>query len=250
MATDNNGKKVRSFFKNNPFFSVDENAETTSQAPQAQPQAQPQVNIYKPTAKIPESTFPVPPPVQVDVSGEVEQQYLDHFMKFLEEKNFPGLDYLEFANTLHKMYEKSGASLAEPNLYQLAFVTFEAQGITADVLVQTAQKYIDLVTAHKKEFEKYQSNDGAKVIQDKTAENDRLTKANASAEQQIAALQQQIQQIQQSTVANSGTIAQNNVLIESETQKLQTKQIKFESAFKVVIAKISGDVEKIKSYLK
>ncbi len=240
--------KVNRFFKNNMFFSVKEESEETpkqSQPVKTQQKAEP--FHFNAPGTVPDSNFPMPPPVQVET--EVEQQYLDHFMKFLEDNNFQGLDYLEFANTLHKMYQKSG-NLSESDLYQFAYVSFETQGIKPENIVQTAQKYIDLVTAHKKEFEKFQATEGSKIIQDKAGENEKLTNTNTQSEQKIAELQRQLSQLQNSILENKKKIMENNMVIDAETKKVQAKQTKFENAFKVVVSKIAGDIEKIKLYLK
>ena len=247
MGKDNENS-VKRFFKNNLFFSVKEESEETfkqSQPLQARQKAEPL--DFNTSKTVPDSKFPMPPPVLVET--EVEQQYLDHFMKFLEDNNFQGLDYLEFANTLHKMYQKSG-NLSESELYQFAYVSFETQGIKPEDLVKTAQKYIDLVAAHKKEFENFQATEGSKILQDKTVENDKLMKTNTQAEQQISELQQQLSQLQNSIVGNNKKIMENNMVIDTETKKVQAKQTKFENAFKVVVSKIAGDIEKIKSYIK
>jgi hypothetical protein len=237
---------ARGFFKNNPFFSVKEPEE-----PESQPTAAPQGYVPNYGGTPPTSSFPMPPPIQMpEVGAEVEQQYLDHFMQFLESKNFAGLDYLEFANTLHKMYEKTGAALTEQALYEMAFVSFEAQGVTKEKLVETAKQYTSLITEHKTEFDKYLANEGAKLIQDKTAENARLNKQISDAGMQIAQLEQQIINIKNSTAVASQTVQANTALIQGEAQKNQNKQRKFESAYKTVIAKITGDIEKINSFLK
>jgi hypothetical protein len=240
--------KVKRFLKNNMFFSVkEESEETPDQSEPRQAQQKKEPFHFNKQGTVPDSDFPMPPPAEVET--EVEQQYLDHFMKFLEENNFQGLDYLEFANTLHKMYQKSG-NLSESDLYQFAYVSFETQGIKPQTLVQTAQKYIDLVTAHKKEFEKFQATEGSKILQDKADENDKIMKTNTQSEQKIAELQQQLSQLQNSILQSKKKMMENNMIIDDETKKIQAKQTKFENAFKVVVGKIAGDIEKIKSYIK
>jgi hypothetical protein len=234
-------KPVRSFFKNNPFFSVDKKEDE---------QITPNQTVVD-TTPVPQSNFPMPPPVQApDISSDIEREYLDHFMKFMESKNFAGLDYLEFANTLHKMFEKSGSAIPEANLYELAFVSFESQGIGKDIIVNTAKQYIDLITTHKQEFDKFLVTDGSKLLQEKKEENTRLEKSNSDSSLQIAQLQQQIANIQATVVNNTQTIQANIQLIQGEEQKNNTKKHKFENAFNVVISKINGDIQKINTYLK
>lgn len=234
-------KPIRSFFKNNPFFSVDKKEDE---------KVIPSQTVVS-SAPVPQSNFPMPPPVQApDASSDIEQEYLDHFMKFMESKNFAGLDYFEFANTLHKMFEKSGATIPEASLYELAFVSFESQGISKDILANTAKQYVDLITTHKLEFDKFLVTDGSKLLQEKKSENALLEKTNSDSSLQIAQLQQQIANIQATVANNTQTIQANMQLIQGEEQKNNAKKHKFETAFNVVISKINGDIQKINAYLK
>lgn len=244
-------------FKNNPFFSVAEpepkpTQQTNQPIQQSQPVSAPMFNPsvnYGATTAPPASTFPMPPPF-TSGDSDMDAQYLNHWMDFLEKNNIQGLDYLEFANLLHKQFEKFGNSLTEEQLYDMAFMSFDAQGITKQRLVETANIYLQLCAKHKQEFDQYLLNDGAKNLKDKSDENARLEKANADAQAQIAALQNQIQTIQQSVVTNAQVIQSNTALIQGEDQKLKTKQRKFEANYKVVVDKIGGDIQKIQNYLK
>lgn len=242
----NNEKK--GFLKNNPFFSV-----THKEAePVAPPQYAPPTQMYAPPpASTPMTNFPLTPPVPVaETTAEMEEEYLNHWMEFLEKHNIQGLDYWEFAQLLHKQFEKFGATLTEAQLYEMAFMSFETQGITKQRLIETANTYLKLAAEHKAEFDKYQNTDGAKALQDIVNENARLEKANAEAAAQIVNLQTQIQTIQQSVVSNTQTIQGNTSVIQAENDKLVNKQRKFEANYKIVTDKISGDVQKIQAYIK
>jgi hypothetical protein len=231
---------LKQFLENN-FLSKNEQ-DTVVPAPQATKASGQPTNVV-----FPQSEFPAPPPV--NITAEVEQQYLDHFMGFLEKNNIPGQDYFEFANTLHKLYEKQ-PSLPEATLYDMAFTMFESQGVTSAILADTAKKYLELITAHKKEFDAYLSNEGSKVVQDKTAENAKLEKLNMDITNQIKALEQQIVTLKGSLSANTSAYESNKAIIQGENDKNIIKKQKFEAAFNVVIEKIKGDIQKIQSYLK
>ena len=249
MQEDSNQKKKGGFFKNNPFFSVEEKEEApVAAAPPVTPATTNFAQTFN--AAVPFfNSAAVPAPV-IENESELDQEYIDHFMQFMEAKNFPGLDYLEFATTLHKMAQKSGTSFPEGSLYELAFVSFEAQGVNAATLVKTAQDYIGMITAHKNEFDKFLTTDGSKDLQNKIAENTRLEKANTDASLQIAQLQQQILNIQNSVAQNTQTIQANLQFISAETAKNNNKKRRFDNAFNVVINKITSDMQKIQSYIK
>jgi hypothetical protein len=177
-----------------------------------------------------------------------DQIYLDHLYKFMEDQNIPGPDYFEYANTLHEMSKMAG-SVPEANLYQLAYLGLKTQGITPEVLIQTALKYISLFEKHRQEFENYLSQDGSSQVRIKTQENDNLQKNNNDSEIKMNELAQQIKNLQQQMVINAQKIAENNNFIETENQKIVIKKSKFEKAFKIVVDKMNGDIQKIKNYV-
>jgi len=178
-----------------------------------------------------------------------DQAYLDHLYKFMEDQNIPGPDYFEFANTLHEMSRMAGA-IPEQSLFQLAFVSLKTQGITPEILIQTAQKYVVLFEKHKQEFENVLSQEIQKSVNVKTQECQSLEQANKQAEVKMAELQQQIQSLQQQMIINAKKVAENNDFIQSEGQKLNIKKSKFEKAYSIVVDKVNGDIQKIQNYIK
>ena len=205
-----------------------------------------QARFVQPTVSQPVMTQPV---MTQSSDTTPDQAYLDHLYKFMEEQNIPGPDYFEFANTLHEMSQMAGG-IPEANLYQLAYVGLKAQGVTPAQLTQTASKYIGLFDKHKQEFENVLSQEIQKSINSKTQEIQNLEQNNASAEAKINDITQQIQTLQQQMVANAQKIAENNIFIQTESQKVTIKKSKFENAYKIVVEKVNGDIQKIQNYVK
>jgi hypothetical protein len=191
---------------------------------------------------------PVTPPLVVDTETP-DQAYLDHLYRFMEDQNIPGPDYFEYANTLHEMSQMAGA-IPEQNLYQLAYVGLKAQGVTPTALVQTATKYIELFGKHKKEFENYLTQEGSAQVTAKMQENQAIEQRNTAAEVKINELTQQIQALQQQMVSDTQRVIENNTFVQNENQKITIKKIKFEKAYKIVVDKVSGDIQKIQNYIK
>jgi len=192
--------------------------------------------------------IPITPIVNIDTETP-DQVYLDHLYKFMEDQNIPGPDYFEFANTLHEMSRMAG-TIPEQSLFQLAYVSLKTQGITPEVLVQTAQKYVSMFEKHKQEFENVLSQEIQKSVSVKTQECQSLEQANKQAEVKMAELQQQIQSLQQQMIVNAQKIADNNAFIQNEGQKLSIKKTKFEKAYSIVVDKVNGDIQKIQNYIK
>lgn len=212
-------------------------------------QPQETVNTNQFQAKFAPSVNAVSQPVMVMDTGNPDQAYLDHLYKFMEEQNIPGPDYFEYANTLHEMGQMAGG-IPEANLYQLAYVGLKAQGVTPAQLISTASKYVSLFEKHKTEFEAYLSKDGSAQITAKSQENQTLEQNNKVAEAKMVELTQQIQSLQQQMIENAQKISENTNSIQNETQTINVKKLKFEKAYQTVVDKVSGDVQKIKSYIK
>lgn len=189
-----------------------------------------------------------PAPVMKVDTDTPDQAYLDHLYKYMEDQNIPGPDYFEYANTLHEMSQMG--AIPEESLYKLAYVGLKSQNVTPDQLVQTAGKYIELFAKHKKEFDQYLSNEGSAQLTSKTQEIDVLQNANSGAEAKIAELTQQIQSLQQQMVTNTQKISENKNFIANENQAINAKKAKFEKAYQIVVDKVNGDIQKIKTYVK
>lgn len=228
---------------------------------ETQPQTQPQQNQPAPvnTSQFQARFTPQQPQVNpvviqpvaqsMQIDSDIDQSYLDHLYKYMEEQNIPGPDYFEYANTLHEMGQMAGG-IPEANLYQLAYVGLKAQGVTSAQLVQTASKYISLFEKHKSEFDSYLSKDGSAQITSKTQEIQTLQSNNKANELKINEITQQIQALQQSMLANEQKIAENTAFIQSETQTIEGKKIKFQKAYQIVVDKVSGDIQKIQNFIK
>lgn len=211
------------------------------------PQTTKVFNLSSPTGT-PIPQYQVMPTDSVDTETP-DQVYLDHLYKFMEDQNIPGPDYFEFANTLHEMSRMAGA-IPEQNLFQLAFVSLKTQGITPEILIQTAQKYVMLFEKHKQEFENVLSQEIQKSVNIKTQEIQSLEQANKQAEVKMAELQQQIQMLQQQMVNNAQKVAENNMFIQGESLKLNVKKAKFEKAYSIVVDKVNDNIQKIQNYIK
>lgn len=238
-----NEKRSGGWLKGLLIKEVPEPAQNQNQSAPTGTQFQPRFN---PSANV---VIPQSAPVMVADVDTPDQTYLDHLYKFMEDQNIPGPDYFEYANTLHEMSQMAGA-IPEASLYQLAYVGLKAQGVTPTQLVQTATKYVDLFNKHKQEFENYLSQEGSAQVTAKSQEIKVLEDNNRAAEAKINEITQQIQALQQQMVVNAQKIAENNTYIQNEGQKLTVKKTKFEKAYKIVVDKVNGDIQKIQNYVK
>jgi len=241
MATDNN----KSWWKKALFDS--EAGGETSQPTQTVSQPTPTTKVNTVRKPSPVFSAPTPTPTVVD-DGEVDESYINHLYDFMTKNNFPGPDYYEFANSLDEMTsELAGAS--EEKIFQMTYKVAYKQNLPVPTLIETAQKYVQLFTQHKKEFDDYLNSESQKTVGVKVDENTKLQKSNDDSSKKIEDLRKQIETMEVQIETNNTKIEENNVFIESESQKLVIKKSKFEKAFNIIITKINDDISKIKQYL-
>lgn len=194
-----------------------------------------------PSAKVERQPIPtftagtIPDPtktIQVDTSSTGEfNQYL---MKLMDDANLPGPDYYEFAKALNTMVAM-GTSLTEELRYKVTFASFQAQGVTAQSLVDAAAKYIAILSQKKSsEFDASVSS-AANTLQNIEKAIEALTKEN----DELA-----------TKMSNNGKkIAQFTADVADKKTKLEIKKTTFEMSYKAFIEKIMSDIENIKKYL-
>jgi hypothetical protein len=182
--------------------------------------------------------------------GELDDQYINHLMDFMVKCNIPGPDYLEFARSLDEMISEMGTDVSESKIYQMTYKVGYKQSLPVVKLVDTANQYISLFNQHKKEFDGYLDAEHQKTIGSKIEENKKLTTANSDAEKKIKELEDQITKLKSTYDSNLDLMDQNEVTITTAAQTLETKKVKFETAFKFVVGKVTEDINKINTYLK
>lgn len=190
----------------------------------------PSTKAVKPSPSPPMAIPQAAPPTQVDATSSAEfNQYLQ---KILKDSNLPGPDYYEFSNALETL---KSAPLTEQQKFVTMFAGFQAQGITAQSLVDTAKQYIVILNNRKAaEFDASVSSAEHTIEQKQAQYTDLLNKNTELAKQ----------------IQDNGTKAE--VLlgdINTSKSKLETKKTTFNMAFQALIAKIGVDIENITKYL-
>jgi len=124
--------------------------------------------------------------------GQPDPSFVKFFEDELTKANFPGPDYFEFRQQLLKTQQKMAAKgMAAPDvILQAVLMNFDTQGIPTSKLVETAQRYKDVVKQKKEEFLK-----GAEA-----EKNNQLQKRQTvlqTHDDNIKKLQAQLQQLEQ-----------------------------------------------------
>lgn len=161
-----------------------------------------------------------------------DSQFDAYFEEIMAKFNFPGPDYFEFMKAIKQI---EAQPLLENQKFQVVFSGFAAQGVTADQLVDTGEKYIGLLQKDKVES---------------------FDTAVESSRAQIESVQTKIQELVQKNEELSKQIAENNVQIGSLNSELSNKQNKlaikeasFIAAFNKMVNQTRNNIDLIKKYL-
>lgn len=173
-------------------------------------------------------------------TGKVTQKFTDVLFGALEKNNIDGFDYLEYKKSLKKL---SKMPMDEPTRYQSAFAMASTLGATPQVLVETAQHYVNVLKQEEAKFQQALVNQRKQQIGDKESQIAQIEKVIQQKAEQIKKLTQEIQSHQKQTSKLSQEISQATVKVE------QTKN-NFKVSLNALLSQITKDVENMKKYLK
>lgn len=220
------GKKILSFF-------IKEGEE-----PIRQSQAAPV------TAAPPEATKPTIANAIPNAAGtaNIDKKFVDHFVALLEKANLPGPDYFEYKQALKSM---EGLGLGEEKQFQAAWASFKAMGGVKEttVLSTSASQYLSILDKDRVSFLK----DVEKAIKDRVGalqdEQKRLEDTNKAYAQQIAELQQKMDE-------NKNRLGQIAGEVTEQSAKINANKDSFEMTYLSFVDQIKSDLTKINQYLK
>jgi hypothetical protein len=175
---------------------------------------------------------------KVQNQGEAEK-FEKYFDGLFEQANFPGPDYYEF----FKMMETLEVHIHDEKARLSAtFASLSIQGLTKEILIESANKYKVIIENDKANFEK--------ALNEKLdAEVGHRQKELQEVEKKIVANSQQIQKLTKEITEYQLTIGKLKAKIAEEDDKLKNNNIGYQIASKAVSNKIATDIQKIQSTL-
>ncbi|MEO1260676.1 MAG: hypothetical protein AAFZ15_17900 [Bacteroidota bacterium] len=172
--------------------------------------------------------------------GQVTSKFTDILVNALEKNNLPGVDYLEYRQSLISLEKMP---MEEKVRYQSAFAMAQAMGATPQKLVDSASHYIDVLKGEEAKFEQALAKQESSKIQGRKQQIDQLN----------AAIQQKAEQIKKLTQEMEKHHAQMEQLqkgIQEDTARMETTKNNFIASYNKLVAQILQDVERMKKYLK
>ncbi len=169
----------------------------------------------------------------------LDEKSIEYLTKALEKKNLPGLDYLEFKQSLGALLEMD---MDEPLAFKSAFATASTMGLTKDKLKKTAEHYKNVLTEEKQQFDAALEKQVKLKIDSKKEEVAKLRK-------QVEDWQSKIKQLEEKIAKAEGTIANADSHIQAHKEKIDATRESFEFTWQSILNQINIDIENIDNYL-
>jgi hypothetical protein len=194
----------------------------------------------KPTVTSEEVTAALVHEAEGGEPGKVSQKFLDVLYAAMENKNLPGLDYLEYKQSLNSLAKMP---MDEPVRYQSAFAMAQAMGATPQKLIESANHYIDVLKGEESKFEQALRKQQTEQIGNREQTIQQLDAAIREKAEIIKKLTQEMEQHRQQMEKLTQEIAE-------ATSKVTNTKNNFIASYNTLVAQILGDVENMKKYLK
>jgi hypothetical protein len=170
--------------------------------------------------------------------GDIDK-FEKHFEDLFNNVNLPGPDYYEF----WKMMETLEAAVPDEAVRMNAvFSTLKVQGLTKETLVSSAEKYLQVVDKDKLEF---QSAVGSKVMGEIEGRKNSITALEEKNKQNAELIQKLTAEINDNT--QKITSLKKEVI--DEEAKINNNTNGYNIACDAMLAKLSSDIQKIKTSL-
>ena len=175
---------------------------------------------------------------QPGINSQDMANFQQHFDELFDKSNLPGPDYYEFQKMVNAM-----TSLTDEMKIPAVFQGLAVQGLTKDVLITTAQHYIDIIDDDAKNFN---STVDTKII----AGIEQLKKQVEDKKTKLLEKQQMIAQLQQELVTDNQSIVDMNADILQKEGTANSKLNTFKIAADARKQTIQLDIQKINTYIK
>jgi chromosome segregation ATPase len=177
-------------------------------------------------------------PQQV-LNAEEFDKFEKHFEKLFDQANMPGPDYYEFM----KMMETLEAHIKDEKArISATYASLTIQGLTKDKLVETANKYKEIINHDKTHFEKIANEKSEKEIGQKR-------KDVLNLEEMVKRNSEMIQKLTKEITDSQATMGQLKATIAEEESKLARNKQGYMLACEAMMKKISEDINKIQTTL-
>jgi predicted transcriptional regulator len=183
---------------------------------------------------------PVVQESQAGAPGQVTDKFLQVLFAAMEGQNLPGLDYLEYKQSLNSL---SKIQMEEAVRYQSAFAVAQTMGATPQKLVESAAHYIDVLKGEEAKFQQALVKQRTEQIGNREEQIRQMDAAIQQKAEQIKKLTQEIEQHRQQS-------EKLKLEIGDATGKVESTKNNFIASYNALVSQIQADVDNMKRYLK
>ena len=169
----------------------------------------------------------------------LDEKSIDYLTKALEKNNLPGIDYIEFKNSLGALLEMN---MEEVMAFKSAYATAATMGLTKEKLRKTAEHYKNVLTNEKQQFDAALEKQVKIKIDSKQEEVGKLRK-------QVEEWQLKIKQLEEKIAKAQSTIESADDHIKAHKEKIDSTRESFEFTWQSILNQINIDIENIDKYL-
>ncbi len=172
--------------------------------------------------------------------GKVSVKFTDILFGALEKNNLPGVDYLEYRQSLQSLEKMP---MEEKVRYQSAFAMAQAMGATPQKLIETATHYLDVLKGEEAKFKEALAKQESSKVEGRKKKIDQLE----------ATMQQKAEQIKKLTAELEKHKAEKESLgkeINKAIGHMETTKNNFIASYNSLVSQILTDVENMKKFLK
>lgn len=180
---------------------------------------------------------PLQQPVQVN-QNEIEK-FTKHFEDLMDSANLPGHDYYEFLKVAQKLEH---LIIDEKTRLTSAFASLSVQGLTKDILINSANKYIDIIEKDKEGFDDALKQKIDKEIGSRKSQID-------NAQSQIEANNQKIQELAKQITTFQTQIQDLKKQCDEVETTIRKNTQSFSIAHDAIVNTIKTDIQKIQSII-
>ena len=161
-----------------------------------------------------------------------------HFSDLLDSSNFPGADYYEFLKMCQAMN-----TLPDDQKFPAVFAGLSFQGLTKQILLDSAAKYVDIIN---KDVDNFSSVVDAKMMSEVKSKRQHAEELKTG----IVNKQEAIRQLQEEIQKDSQSIIDITNDANEQEQKATSKFNTYKSVAESFKNAINADIQKINTYLK
>lgn len=174
---------------------------------------------------------------RISINKDELDKFGKHFESLLEKANLPGPDYFEFIKTIDVLE----THISDEKLrITAAFASLNAQGLSKDKLISSAEIYKTIIEKDKINFEGAVNDKMKAEVESRKNEQKSLSQKIKENTEAIRKLNAEISQAQAALDELERLIADSN-------NKIKTNMENYQYACNAILKKITDDIEKIKS---